>query len=67
MKWWGGVDVDHAIDDLIQRVNATIDMYKDDVSLEDLEPEIRAYVKAINALEDYLYGKTQTTLESVLY
>jgi hypothetical protein len=59
--------MDHAIADLISRMEATIDLWDGFLSKKELEPEIRAYVKAINALEEYYYGQKRTTLEMILY
>lgn len=61
--------MDHAINDLVERAKATIDIHSD-LPREEVEPEIKAYVKAINVLEKYYYlneeyyEENKTTLES---
>jgi hypothetical protein len=58
--------MDHAIGQLAEYLRATIDMYSD-IPKKDIEPEVRAYVKALNELELYYYGEKKTTLKNVLY
>lgn len=58
--------MDHAIEELKSRMESAISLYSD-IPKEDIEDEIKAYVKAINELELYYYGRKITTLEAVLY
>lgn len=62
----GGKMMNYAISGLQRRMNATIDIYREEVSRQYIEEEIRAYVYAINELELYLYGEERTKLELVL-
>ncbi|WP_217587020.1 hypothetical protein [Lentibacillus saliphilus] len=58
--------MDHAIAEVKERMLSTIDLWQGRVSKEEIKPEIVAYVKAINELEKYLYGKAHTDVETVL-
>lgn len=59
--------MDHAINQLKERMTATIDMSKDiGITNMDMEYEIQAYVDAINVLEVYYYGEKKTSIIQVL-
>lgn len=58
--------MDHAINAIKQHMQSTIFIYQGQLTKEEIEPEITAYVKAINELEKYYHGETKTTVESVL-
>lgn len=58
--------MDHAINDLQERLNATIDIWEDVIPKNQLEPEIKAYVEAMNVLEQYYYGEKKTILANVM-
>lgn len=59
--------MDHAIDELKERMIATIFMYRDDLSFDEIESEIQAYIEAINILEVYYYSEKKTRIEQVRY
>lgn len=52
--------MDHAINDIKQRLYATVSMYKDNPNDETLQADILALIKAINVLELHAYGRTIT-------
>lgn len=58
--------MDHAIADLKNRLQGAIEMYQGYLPREQIEPEIKAYVKSINILEEYYYGEKKTDLEVIL-
>lgn len=59
--------MDHAISQLADYMRATIDLNRNmGVSNKEMKEEIHVYVKAINELEIYYYGKAKTKLETVL-
>lgn len=59
--------MDHAINELKNRMDNTIDFLKEfELKKEEIQVEIKAYVDAINALEQYYYDEKRTTLEIVL-
>ncbi|MEW9675271.1 hypothetical protein ABRT01_03645 [Lentibacillus sp. L22] len=55
-----------AIQQLKESMNNSLDLYRGISPREDIKPEIRAYVKAINELEKYYYGESRTSLDVVL-
>lgn len=57
--------MDHAIEQLRQYLYATIEVRKG-LSRGEVEPEMKAYVEALNVMEKHEYGKAQTSLETVL-
>lgn len=58
--------MDHAINQLRGYMLATVDMWKDNASKEEMRSEMKAYVDALNSMEKYYYGKPKTSLETVL-
>jgi len=60
--------LDHAINDLKERMRATIELNRENgVSDKGMRKEIITYVLAINALEIHHYSQVKTYLEDVLY
>ena len=54
--------MDHAIDQLRNYMQATIEMYED-LPKEHIKSEIQAYVNALNELERFYYGEARTKIE----
>lgn len=52
--------MDHAINDIKQRLYATVDMYKEYPEDKKLQADVLALIKAINVLEVYEYGRAIT-------